>query len=852
MGLQGHPGMFTSTRRWALLGLASGALTLAAPAAAASASEAPPELWPEEHRAFLQDGPGLLLPAPVRERLRSMPAAERQELIDRFLEDPLPESPENELVVGIARRRRLVERELLTWLDDRALLLFLHGEPVSRETVDCGQTFVPIELWSYSEGESSRRLVLYQKRTGGPYRLWLPLESKLVLYQGEMANILQQLAAVRYRGRRFDLRTCDQTPEIDAATGVVSLRGYLADRPSDRELLAHLGPPADLASWAREAAATPLPDAPPALPLSAIEVSYPERVQQRLMARFLATVPAGTELGIAGENDRREVRLALDGVVEQEGEVFERFRVRYKVRPPAEGKALALEFDRSLRPDREFLLRYHVVDEITGAEVYGSRGFRVPQRPEPATPRGPGEGVVVERGEEVRLEPIVSADSLLLAPPDADVIFGVWRADALVIGPRIRRVVFSVDGVPQLTKAERPFSAEIRLAHFPREQVVRAEGFDADGNLVAVDEVRLNEPRGAFRVRIVEPSEAVGSGPTLAVATVTVPDERRVETVEFRLNEVSLGTLEAPPWEMRLVVPGGEETTYLTVVARLDDGRVQEEVRFLQSPELREEVNVRLVELLTTVTDKSGRPVSDLAVEDFAVFEDKRPQEIRRFERVDDVSLCVGIALDTSASMSGSLEEAKKAAVGFLRNVVRPTDLAFAVAFASKPVLLVPPTDDVMAVENSLDGLQSAGWTTLHDSVVSSLYYFRAFKGQRALVVLSDGDDSTSYYTFEDALEYARRAGVVIYTVGLNVGSLQLGVRNKLTALAGETGGRSFFIGQAAELDSVYREIEEELRSQYLLTYASDNPKSDGEFRTVDLTVQEGRLKARTIRGYYP
>jgi VWFA-related protein len=136
--------------------------------------------------------------------------------------------------------------------------------------------------------------------------------------------------------------------------------------------------------------------------------------------------------------------------------------------------------------------------------------------------------------------------------------------------------------------------------------------------------------------------------------------------------------------------------------------------------------------------------------------------------------------------------------------------------------------------------------------VVSSLYYFRAFKGQRALVVLSDGDDSTSYYTFEDALEYARRAGVVIYTVGLNVGSLQLGVRNKLTALAGETGGRSFFIGQAAELDSVYREIEEELRSQYLLTYASDNPKSDGEFRTVDLTVQEGRLKARTIRGYYP
>jgi len=337
VGLQGQRGMSTSIRRTALRAVAWGVVTLTLPLGGnAALPESPPELWPEDQRAFLQDGPGLLLPAEERRRLSALPAGERQQFVEHFLEDPLPESPENELLVGISLRRRLVERELLTWLDDRSRLLFLHGEPATRETVDCGQTFVPIELWTYGDGESARRLILYQKRSAGPYRLWLPLDSKLALYEGEMANILQQLQAIRYRGRRFDLRTCEQTPAIDAATGVISLRGYLADRPTDKQLLAYLEPPADLAAWARRAAATPLPEPSPELPLTDLEVSYPERLQQRLVARFLATVPAGTELGIVEENERQEVRLALDGVVEQEGEVFERFRVRYKVRPPAD------------------------------------------------------------------------------------------------------------------------------------------------------------------------------------------------------------------------------------------------------------------------------------------------------------------------------------------------------------------------------------------------------------------------------------------------------------------------------------------------------------------------------------
>jgi VWFA-related protein len=151
-------------------------------------------------------------------------------------------------------------------------------------------------------------------------------------------------------------------------------------------------------------------------------------------------------------------------------------------------------------------------------------------------------------------------------------------------------------------------------------------------------------------------------------------------------------------------------------------------------------------------------------------------------------------------------------------------------------------------------GLQAHGMTALHDALVTSLYYCRAVRGQRALVLLSDGDDTASGIAFRDALEYARRSGVAIYTVGL-AGQLKGPVRGKLDQLAGETGGRSFYIERAEELAGVYAEIEEELRSRYLLAYNSDRPPGapdDRAFREVEVQVRGRGLKARTLRGYYP
>jgi VWFA-related protein len=328
---------------------------------------------------------------------------------------------------------------------------------------------------------------------------------------------------------------------------------------------------------------------------------------------------------------------------------------------------------------------------------------------------------------------------------------------------------------------------------------VRAEGYDAAGELVAADEVILNQTRGAFGVEIAEPPRGfVGYGTVRVRAEVTVPEERRVERVELRLNDTTFATLALPPWTAEVEIPEGDEVTYLSAVATLDDGRQAEAVRFLNAPQFLEEVDVRLVELYVSVIDRSNRPVLGLGQDDFEVLERGVPQEITKFELVENLPLSVGITIDTSGSMVQALAEAQRAGQDFLRSVMTPRDRCFVIGFAQSPELLMAPTDDTEACLFGLAELRAVGSTSLHDAVVTSLYYFRGMKGQRALVLLSDGDDTSSNIDFQAALEYARHSGVAIYSVGLGVSALELGVRSKLGRLAEETGGRVFYISHAA------------------------------------------------------
>lgn len=927
-----------------------------------------PLLWPEEQRAFLQDGPGLLLEKDQLDEFLGLGPDGREQFIANFLADPLPETPENEMVDGIERRRALVRRQFLSFNDDRAKMLFLHGTPVQWEIVDCAEAYRPLQIWIYpkldadkamaplpkpkknqterdealrqlddtkvkdlDQTEPNRSLVFFQPKPREDYKLWFPIDSKRVLYNEEMEYWLDQLAELRRqisRGQRFDLQICKRAQYVDRATGVSGLFGFMEGRPRNEQIGVYLEPPKDLTAWARIAAggritleepylfdpklgkrsyATAMPEdvdpgdpraraqqiqAPAVtvtnssiqtgdivlnpyedaqeedaavvdglepLPLTIdanLEVFFPERNGQRMVTRAMITIPpdAPLEAFVEEESDQQELRLNIEGVIERQGRPFDTFRVRYLLPPPEGEIPLALAVDRSLRSGEEFLARFKVTDEISGRSAWLNHGFVVPRNPTPVDEMPEvAEEVIQGLTDELRKRRVSGYDSMILVPPETDVVFGLWRADVLVTGERIQRVVFYLDDEPQMTRRRPPFTAELRLETFPVEQIVRVEGYDEAGELVASDDVVLNQPRGQLQVRIINPPRGrpVEAGPNEIKAEVVVPEEERVVRVTFAVNEDILAEATKPPWEATINVPSTSQLTYITATAELESGQRAEDVRFLNSPDYLEEVDVNLVELYTTVTDKDGLLIRDLVGTDFEILEDGKRQELAKFQLVENLPLTLGLVIDASGSMFDSIGEAQQAAVGFVENIISPRDRVFALGFSDRPILLMPRTTDVGAVTGSIEKLVANGGTSLHDAIVTSLYYYRGIRGRRAMVLLSDGEDTTSSIGFKEALEYAKRSGVAVYSIGLNIGRMDAGVRRKLESLSSETGGRTFFIRGAADLDSVYAEIERELRSQYLLAYSSNQEGGTGTYREVEVKVKKGKLKARTIRGYY-
>jgi Ca-activated chloride channel family protein len=811
--------------------------------------------WSEEQRAFFQDGPGYLFDEEKRARLLDMPSDQRAIELPELLADPIPETPENELVQAIDKRRLKVQADYLSYQDARARLIFVHGLPATREKIDCLETYRPLEIWTYPG--FARPAVLYQPDRDDPWRLWLPVDGKRVLFNEEMAYYLDQVQELGNRVRlrkTVDHQLCKLTERVAESTGIDGIFGFRKDRVKNEEILPYLDPPKDLAAWARKVLEEPAPAVELLAGGGELLVFYPERKGQRMVTRFEIDLPDVGQLTPIVDGELRELRFALDGLLEQPNETFEKFRIRFQLPLPpesAQGK-VALISDRPYRPGQRFLVRLKLVEEASGNALFFSRAIVIPAMPS-ETPAEPSTGdILVAVAQELSQQQIPGFDSLTLVPPASDVVFGLWRAEALVTGSRIEKVKFLLDGVEQMSRRGAPYTAELRLSSFPKEQTVRGEGYDAQGELVASDEVVINQPHGELRMKIIEPARGTRSRGEVAVKLeVVVPEEKKVARVVLLINDVEVKELLNPPWETTIQFEGEGQLDFLTAVAELEDGSRAEDVRFLNAPEGMDTVEVDLIELYTTVMDNSGHLVTNLTAGDFKVAEDGRPQKIDKFELVQNLPLQIGVVIDTSGSMIQSLGEAQAAAVDFLEAMVGPRDRAFALSFSDRPKLLMERTSDVGAVAEQLEGLVAAGATSLHDAVVTSLYYFRGVRGRRALVLLSDGEDTSSSLPFKDALEYARRSGVSIYAIGLRIKKTDLGVRSKLDALAKETGGRTLYIENAADLSTAYEQIENELRSQYLLAYNSDQGGKQG-FREVAVTVQGGKLEARTIRGYYP
>ena len=269
-------------------------------------------------------------------------------------------------------------------------------------------------------------------------------------------------------------------------------------------------------------------------------------------------------------------------------------------------------------------------------------------------------------------------------------------------------------------------------------------------------------------------------------------------------------------------------------------------------------LDVTRVNVLFTVTDKKGRFVTDLGKDDFSVAEGKKPQTIQEFTAESDLPLRLAVLVDTSNSIRTEFKFEQEAAIRFMQSVLRPrTDRMMLVSFDSAAELVSDLTDDMKALEKGIKGMRPGGGTSLYDAM-----YFAAKeklmldqprdKFRRAMIIISDGDDTESRFSRDQALEMAQKADVVIYAISTNTKRDDQDGDKVLRYLTEETGGQAFFPFKVEDLDQNFENIANELRHQYNIFYRPEPLKADGLYHPVTVKVKTRRdLVVKARKGYY-
>jgi VWFA-related protein len=264
------------------------------------------------------------------------------------------------------------------------------------------------------------------------------------------------------------------------------------------------------------------------------------------------------------------------------------------------------------------------------------------------------------------------------------------------------------------------------------------------------------------------------------------------------------------------------------------------------------------VNVIFTVTDKRGRFIRDLKKEHFTVNDNKQKvPEIRSFSSQTDLPLRVGLLIDASNSVRDQFKFEQEAAVVFLSDIVRPkTDQAFTIGFDTTPEVTQDWTSSTEKLSSGIRMIRPGGGTAFFDAVYYACRDKLAKRKdsspvRKAMIVLSDGDDNQSRVTLNEAVEMAQRAEVIIYTISTNLAPNSDRGDRVLKELAEATGGRVFHPFKIDDVSNAFRDIQEELRAQYVLSYRPPNLVADGTYHPIEIQLAEKKYKVRARKGYY-
>ncbi|MGZ5440369.1 MAG: VWA domain-containing protein [Thermoanaerobaculia bacterium] len=413
----------------------------------------------------------------------------------------------------------------------------------------------------------------------------------------------------------------------------------------------------------------------------------------------------------------------------------------------------------------------------------------------------------------------------------------------LAIDPGIdnARVTVTVDGQKVVTNLPAPYRVSVDFGPAPVQHKITITASAPKGKRAQWTET-INKGNLPLTVKVKQLDVRTFEAET------TSPKEDPIALVQLWDNGQAVASMSEPPY--RFDVPDSLLAAgFVQVTAKTKSGEEAADFWSAAGSIVAEEIQVRTIPIFVSVVDGHGNTLDDVDRSQFRIIDNDSEAKIVEFGKAFDQPISIALLLDASASMTYSMTHASKAAAEFVAKALKEGDRCSVTAIHDVPRRKQPLTSERGEVAQAVRGITPSGETALYDAVISAIRELREEKNRRAIVILTDGSDTGSNYSYEDAHKMAREAGIPIYFIAYEGGAEPRDLE-RLRFLASETGG---FIATATQqnLMARYEAIEKDLRAQFAIKYQVSDFGKSNEYRRVRVVLDSPKLTARTIKGYF-